>query len=158
MFRYYVWSNPNHSELLIDSICDLPPNMYCLLLFLICHDENQYLNLFKGQELEITISLYFVYFGVGAITLLGSLSYLVEEESDAPAVCAEWDRFHLLQLPRSEHRSVVGPLASVCSGLRKRLHQGLQHLVVTSLLKTWKWIISKEWKPPVADHEIWNLP
>lgn len=77
-----------------------------------------------------------MYFGVGAITLSGSLSSLIEEESDAPAVCAEWDMFHLFQLPRSEHCAVVVPLGSVCSGLRRRPRQVWPQFVVTSVLMT----------------------
>lgn len=65
MFCCYVGSNPNHSELLIGSICDLSPNMHCLLYyFLICHYS--VFKIAKGQELEIMFSLFSVYFGVGA--------------------------------------------------------------------------------------------
>lgn len=52
--------------------------------FRICHYEYQYLNLFKGQELEISFSLFSVYFRVRAVTLLGSFSYLIEEASGLP--------------------------------------------------------------------------
>lgn len=89
MFCSYVWSNPNHSELLTGSVCDLLPNLHCLLCyFLICHQEYQYLNSFKGQELETTFSLFSVYFRVGEITLLGSFSQK-RGKQPAPAECAE---------------------------------------------------------------------
>lgn len=60
------------------------PLMCTVYYFLICHYEYQYLNLFKGQEVEIFFSLFSVYFGVGAMTLWGSFYYLTEEESGLP--------------------------------------------------------------------------
>ena len=105
MFCCYVWPNPNHSELLIGSICNLSPNRHCFLYyFLICHYKYQYLSLLKGQELEISFSLFSVYFGVGVMTLWGSFSYLIEEGSGPPhpAICAEQGGFYLLQLSQNE--------------------------------------------------------
>lgn len=109
MFCCYVWPNPNHSELLIGSICNLSPNRHCFLYyFLICHYTYQYLSLLKGQELEISFSLFSVYFGVGVMTLWESFSYLIEEGGGPPhpAICAEQGGFYLLRLSQNEPSTV----------------------------------------------------
>lgn len=58
----------------------------------------------KGQELEIPVSLFSVYFGVGVMTLEGSSSCLIEEGSGLPypAIRAEQGGFYLLRLSQSE--------------------------------------------------------
>lgn len=66
-------------------ICSQICTVYCY--FLICHHEYQYLNSFKGQELEITFSLFSVYFWVGAITLLGSCFSEKRKASRPSRIC-----------------------------------------------------------------------
>lgn len=135
MFCYYVLSNPNHSELLIGSIRDLFPNTHCLLYyFLICRDS--VFKFAKGQELEITFSLFSVYFGVEAITLWGSFSYLIRGKRPARSVCAEWDMFHRLSCPGMALYCDSSLGIFVCSGLIEILHHVLQQLIITSSLMT----------------------
>lgn len=134
------------------------PNMhYLLCYFLTCHYS--VFKFAKGQDLEVTFSLFSVYFGVGAITLWRSFSYLIKEESDLPHHCVWNGKFHLFQLPRSEHLYYGSSLGIfLYSGLMKILHHVLQQLVVTSSLITQKCVIFEEWKAPVIVREIWNHP
>lgn len=86
---------------------------YLLCYFLICHYS--VFKFAKGQDLEITFSLFSVYFGVGAITLWRSFSYLVKEESGLPHHCVWNGVFHLFQLPGSERCTMAVPLGSFCT-------------------------------------------
>lgn len=89
----------------------------------------------KGQELEIPVSLFSVYFGVGVMTLEGSSSCLIEEGSGLPypAIRAEQGGFYLLRLSQSEPCTV-----GVHWGLWAREDPAdvLRQSVVTSLLIT----------------------
>lgn len=126
MFCSYVWSNPNYNELLTGSMCDLSPDMQCLICYF-QYATIQFVKFVKGRELEITFYVFSLYLGIEAITLLGSFSYLRRGPWPARQYVQNGLCFICLELPRNEHSTVVVTLASLCA-LDMKIHRVLRQL------------------------------